>query len=306
LSSALRSELEAGNLQRMMKRTRVQNPTPVRFISVVSAFVLANAAIFLAARRVVGALATPLGLAVSIVGGILAALLIGSLGEWLVHRYIMHRRLRPLPLNLPYDLHHRAHHWVQYRPDEYLHDDCVQRVPVSHQLDRVCTTRVGRAFTVASHVAFYSLFAVVLAVGPAVLITRNPLFVVVISIVTAIELFLFVRIHDAVHHPGLSRLEQFRWFRFLDRHHYIHHVDNRANTNFLLPLCDLLMGVLRRELSPQELARWPSYEEARSNAIRPKFDPQGIRIRTEQSTKEKSQWRRSSPRSSSLSGESRT
>lgn len=26
------------------------------------------------------------------------------------------------------------------------------------------------------------------------------------------------------------------WFAFLDRHHYIHHVDLGANLNFLLPL----------------------------------------------------------------------
>ena len=94
-----------------------------------------------------------------------------------------------------------------------------------------------------------------------------------------IEISLFVRVHDAVHHPGVSCLERFRWFRFLDRHHYIHHVDNRANTNFLLPLCDLLMGVLRRELSERELAQWPSYEEARSNVLHPTFDDRGMRIK---------------------------
>jgi sterol desaturase/sphingolipid hydroxylase (fatty acid hydroxylase superfamily) len=242
-------------------------------------FVLANSGIFVAAHRVVDKLFTPLGLLVSIGGGILAALLIGSLGEWLVHRYVMHRRLRPLPLSLAYDLHHRAHHWVQYPPDEYLHEDRVQRVPVSPHFDCVCTTRAGRALTVALHVTFYSSFAVVLVLMPSAIFTGNPLFTVIATIVTMIEIFLFVRVHDAVHHPGLSQLERFGWFRFLDRHHYIHHVDNKANTNFLLPLCDLLMGVLRRELSPRELAIWPSYEEARRNVVRPIFDDRGIRVR---------------------------
>jgi sterol desaturase/sphingolipid hydroxylase (fatty acid hydroxylase superfamily) len=133
--------------------------------------------------------------------------------------------------------------------------------------------------TVALHVAFYSVFGVILALVPSLVFTRNPIFTLVVSIVTVIEIFLFVRVHDAVHHPGLSRLERFQWFRFLDRHHYIHHVDNKANTNFLLPLCDLLMGVLRRELSARELATWPSYEEARRTVARPKFDNQGMRLR---------------------------
>jgi hypothetical protein len=275
-------------------------------MTVVSSFVLANAVIFGGAHRVADELSTPTGLIVSIGGGVVSALLIGSLGEWLVHRYLMHRRAGIRPFHLAYDLHHRAHHWIQYPPDEYVHDDCVQRVPASPKLNRVCTTRVGRVLTVALHVAFYSFFAVVLAIGPSFLLTRNPLFALVISVVTAIEIFLFVRVHDAVHHPGLSRLERFGWFRFLDRHHYIHHIDNRANTNFLLPLCDLLMGTLRRELSNPELALWPSYDQARRNVIRPIFNSQGLRIQIKDSTMETSKWRLTSPRSSSLSREFKT
>ena len=62
----------------------------------------------------------------------------------------------------------------------------------------------------------------------------------------------------------MSQLEYFRWFWFLDHHHYIHHIDNDANNNFLLPLCDLLMGTLRLELTKEESAKWPSYNNARS------------------------------------------
>jgi hypothetical protein len=261
---------------------KANDPSLARIATVVSAFVLVNAGIFAAARRAASVVLTPVGLFISIGGGLLSAILIGSLGEWLVHRYFMHRRLQPYPLNLAYDLHHRGHHWIQYPPNEYLHDDRVQRVSISPHLARVCTTRAGRALTVALHVAFYSVFGVMLAVVPSYAFTGNGLFAVVVSLVTMIEIFLFVRVHDAVHHPGLSRLERFRWFQFLDRHHYIHHVDNKSNTNFLLPLCDLVMGVLRRELSPRELAAWPSYEHARRNVVRPAFDNQGLRLREQQ------------------------
>ncbi len=197
----------------------------------------------------------------------------------------MHRRVRPRPLTLAYDLHHRAHHWIQYPPDEYLHEDRVQRVPVSPQLDRVCTSQMGRALTVALHVAFYSFFAVILALLPAFLFTGNLLFTATVSVAAGIEIYLFVRVHDAVHHPGLSRLERYGWFRFLDRHHYIHHIDNQANTNFLLPLCDLLMGVLRRDLTQSELATWPSYQQARKHIVRPAFDEHGMRVRTQGDSK---------------------
>ena len=58
-------------------------------------------------------------------------------------------------------------------------------------------------------------------------------------------------------------MERQGWFRFLDRHHYIHHIDTSVNLNFLLPLCDLMFGTLKREPTKEERARWPSFEEAK-------------------------------------------
>src|SRR5262249_1003441 len=54
------------------------------------------------------------------------------------------------------------------------------------------------------------------------------------------------------------------WFPFLERHHYIHHVDTEANVNFLLPLADWLFGTLRCSLTAEELARHGSLAEARA------------------------------------------
>jgi sterol desaturase/sphingolipid hydroxylase (fatty acid hydroxylase superfamily) len=116
--------------------------------------------------------------------------------------------------------------------------------------------------TVTAYAVFYSSFAVpILAAGW--LLTSNPLFTATSVATAATLVFLLIRVHDAIHFPGVSHLEKFRWFRFLDHHHYIHHIDNRANTNFLLPLGDFLMGTLRLELDAHEKAQWPSYEEAR-------------------------------------------
>jgi len=67
--------------------------------------------------------------------------------------------------------------------------------------------------------------------------------------------------------PGHSPLERFRWFWALDRHHYLHHIDTRANVNFLMPLGDLLLGTLRTRMTPAEAARWPSYAAARNHVL---------------------------------------
>ena len=62
-------------------------------------------------------------------------------------------------------------------------------------------------------------------------------------------------------------MESQGWFRFLDEHHYVHHVDTEANVNFLLPLADLLFGTLRLRLTSEELARHGTRAAAKSRVV---------------------------------------
>ncbi|MGE0707353.1 MAG: hypothetical protein AB7N76_04615 [Planctomycetota bacterium] len=214
------------------------------------------------------------GLAASLVLGALAMLVVGSVCEWLVHRYLMHH---PRPLRVAYELHHRGHHWTHFRPDAYLQPE-VSYIPVlPPRPARLCATRGQRLLAVLGQAGFYSCFGAPLLLA-AWLGTGNLAFVLA-GLATALAIvFLCVHVHDAVHCPGHSPLERFGWFWFLDRHHYVHHVDTLANTNFLLPLGDLLLGTLRRELTPAELRRWPSYEQARAQgAAAPAQEPALVR-----------------------------
>jgi hypothetical protein len=241
----------------MIRRTsgpRPGEPSRARSALVLFGLLLACTGALLAAR----ASSSPL---VSVTGGLSFAVLAGSAGEWLVHRYVMHRRSRLPLLRLVFELHHKAHHWVWFPPDDYFHQGPVEYASVIPP--RIEKVSVSRARAIVPYVVFYSSFAVPLAVFPAWL-SGNPLFSAVLLVSIGLEIFLFVHVHDAVHYPGYSSLERFRWFRFLDRHHYLHHVDNRSNTNFLLPLADLLMGTLRLELTSEERRAWPSWEEARA------------------------------------------
>lgn len=111
-------------------------------------------------------------------------------------------------------------------------------------------TRRQRVGAVAAQVLFYGLFAVPL-VAAAWFATANAPFALAVAATAAAIVALAIHVHDAVHCPGHSPLERFGWFWFLDRHHYVHHVDTQANTNFLLPLGDLLLGTLRREAAPR-------------------------------------------------------
>lgn len=199
----------------------------------------------------------------SVIAGVLFMIVTGALGEWLVHRYLMHRPSRFLPLHRAYHLHHRAHHWVHFPPDAYVQSGPIEYPALfAAESYAVCDNTPARVLTVAAYAVFYSACAVpILAAGW--LLTANAWFTAAVVATAAILVFFFIRVHDAVHYPGASRLERFGWFWFLDHHHYIHHIDNRANTNFLLPLGDLVMGTLRLTLNDAEQRRWPSYDAAR-------------------------------------------
>jgi hypothetical protein len=205
--------------------------------------------------------AEPVATFASALLGAFAMLLAGSLAEWWVHGGLMHRASRLPLLREIYALHHRAHHWKHFRPDAF-HQERVTYVPVLPlEPDRSCRTRSEEVRSVAAQACFYGLF-----VGPPALValplTGNAVFAGSMGAVSLALVALAIHLHDSVHCPGHSVLERFAWFRWLDRHHYFHHVDTDVNVNLVLPLGDLLMGTLRLELSPAELGRFEPYELA--------------------------------------------
>lgn len=51
-------------------------------------------------------------------------------------------------------------------------------------------------------------------------------------------------LHYLMHKPTIGFIERSRYFRFIERHHRIHHVRMDRNLNVLLPLADLVLGTL--------------------------------------------------------------
>ena len=259
---------------------RAVEPSAARIVAVFFGVTAALAALVELARWLSLSAGAAWGLFASLVAGVAATLLAASIIEWVVHRWIMHRPSRLPLLRLAYEHHHRAHHWINFPPDQYIQAGPVQYVPLwTGRLDRVATNRLAWAATVAAHLAFYAVFAVALVVLPAWLWSGNTAFAGSVTATSVVVLFLFIHAHDAMHYPGLSPIERLGFFKWLDHHHYIHHVDTGANTNFLLPLGDLLLGTLRQELTAEELRRWPSYEEARRRLVTPAFAADGTRLR---------------------------
>jgi len=70
--------------------------------------------------------------------------------------------------------------------------------------------------------------------------------------------------HYLMHKPSFPFIERSRWFRFIERHHRIHHVHMDRNLNVLVPLADVLLGTLVLE-KPVDV---PTPEAARTLARR--------------------------------------
>ena len=239
-----------------------RKPSFFRILTVIVGVIVLNVPIFLAADSIANKSSTNIIVFSSLLG-IISAFLIGTIVEWSVHRFAMHKGNRIPLFRIATELHHKAHHWVHVPPDRYLHMDQIKRPSVfATDKTKLCQTTFTRLLTTASHAVFYSFLT-----GPIILFawltTTNIWFTILMATTAVVFIYLFIRVHDAVHHPGMSRLEYFRWFWFLDHHHYIHHIDNNANTNFLLPLGDILMGTFRLQLTKEESAKWPSYSEVR-------------------------------------------
>jgi sterol desaturase/sphingolipid hydroxylase (fatty acid hydroxylase superfamily) len=244
---------------------RSRQPSPLRLASLLVAALAICATLALAGRALAPA-SSFASVVASVLAGIVAMLLACSVVEWLVHGKLMHRRSRLPLLHLAYDLHHKAHHWIHYPPSAYVQDEVTYVPLVPPRPERACRTSRETFFAALGQALFYASFSVPI-VAAAWALTRNGPFVADAALVGATFVALAVHVHDAVHCPGHSPLERFRWFWALDRHHYLHHIDTRANVNFLLPIADWLLGTLRASPTPAEASRWPTYAEARANVL---------------------------------------
>jgi len=208
---------------------------------------------------------TLIGGVISFGAGVLVTPLLAAPFEWFIHRHVYHRNAG-LILRRVYAVH-LAHHHLHFPTSRYTSSGLPQSIPLfGRAVSEPYTSRDKNAAIYAVHLGFYMGLSVVLAWLPAWRISHNPAFIVGVIGGTTVISNLFIVVHDAIHFPRRHRfMEAQRWFRFLDRHHYIHHVDNEANVNFLLPLGDLLFGTLRRSLTDGEVARHGSYEVAVSN-----------------------------------------
>ena len=212
--------------------------------------------------------ATPLGQATAFLLGALVLPVAASPYEWLVHRYVYHGTVVPF-LRRIYVIHQHGHHYAIFPTWRYVTNGPVLRHPILSQ----SRSDLHHAFwsnlrIKLAHFGFYMVLGTALILTPAWVATGSVVFLAGLLASLLVVSDLFVRVHDAIHYPrDFPWLQRQGWFRFLDEHHYIHHVDTSVNVNFLLPLADLLFGTMRRTLTDEEVAVHGTLAEAKATPV---------------------------------------
>jgi len=166
---------------------------------------------------------------------LLVNLVIWSFVEWWVHRTIMHRRRLPgfvyrlLPyFEAAYRNHAVLHHHIYYE----IYD---------HEPDER-----GRELNLRFHVPDNVSSNLLLAPLHAFYLFVNPLGSLALVVMITLYMVAWNILHVEMHMPSNRWYFRQPLFRFLNRHHYMHHAHPRQNFNVVLPLPDYLLGTVAR------------------------------------------------------------
>ena len=167
--------------------------------------------------------------------GFVGVIIYGSFFEWTLHRFVMHR---PAPLvRYPYELHTLLHHHI-FRADETYHAQSKE------MLEHVTFVPRDYLILLLINVPIFLAFEY---------LTGFPL-ALPGSIAVLAYLGMFDALHWAFHVPKGRFFEKFGPYRFLKRHHLIHHRHYDRNLNVVFPLADLVFFTLTtRERRPGEI-----------------------------------------------------
>jgi len=165
-------------------------------------------------------------------GSFLAAIWLGSVIEWVVHKHFMHsvRFMRT-----PHDRHAVLHHSERRAP--------------------------GKFFAKEEELRDYHLFET--SFMPILWLMHMPLFYAIywvwgtwaslgVAAGTAFYVLAYEVLHWSVHCPDEFPFRNHGWFHFLIEHHRRHHNRSNINYNVVLPIADWMFGTLNfRDLQPE-------------------------------------------------------
>lgn len=174
------------------------------------------------------------GWTIEIAIGFVLVYFFGSLFEWCVHRYVMHTDLfvrffpsvRKLSDDRIFHKHAVLHHGTYYHAFDREDDPIGREISIVFTIDD--TARVLAGFV---PVAF-------------VIALVSPVIAVIFVLTPIVHNQLWNLMHREMHQPRHPWWSRTVVYRFLARHHFLHHAHTGTNFNVVLPLADHFLGTL--------------------------------------------------------------
>jgi hypothetical protein len=183
------------------------------------------------------------------VAGLLAVLaILMSFVEHQAHRHIMHRK-HSLSGRIPALRRTFEHHAVQHH-GQYRKIFCDEPLPPGADRGLRLNLKEGfvEALPFALVLALFSLTAAILF--PFVVCGHH---------------YLWNRIHLEMHKPEQRHFADWRLYKFLARHHYLHHQHPDKNFNVVLPFADYVLGTHAQATDADKLGMSAAVGVAREN-----------------------------------------
>lgn len=187
-------------------------------------------------------LATSISLLFEILLSIGAAVILMSFIEYFFHAYLMHRRVLPESLyrRVPaFDRLYREHalgHHVRYHAtfEEYKDSEVYEGNLEIKFSNALIGTLIALPFLI-----LYWIYV-------------SPVFPIILTMTLFLGRLVWNKVHREMHHPKRPWWAQSGIFKFLVRHHFIHHQRSDKNFNVMIPFADY---VLRSSAGPTEAER---------------------------------------------------
>jgi hypothetical protein len=164
---------------------------------------------------------------------VVVAFVQASFFEWIYHRYWLHRPWLPPQM---FTAHTLVHHQLCKHDDTFhVHDE--------EQEEALTFQWWGGPLLIAINlIPWMGAWWPLRAIGA-------PVWFFIACLASATATFLvyygaYEGFHYLMHRPTIAWIERSRPFRFLERHHRIHHAHMGKNFNVVLPLADFALGTL--------------------------------------------------------------
>ncbi|HEV7927385.1 MAG TPA: fatty acid hydroxylase [Verrucomicrobiae bacterium] len=158
--------------------------------------------------------------------GCVTATIYGSLFEWILHKFLMHRPIGPI--TYPFKAHALVHHRIFKYDDTYhlINEKDKQTIPMAWWNGPVLVAIASLPFVLVS----------LLGVNWGMLCGA--------ALAISCYYGAYEYIHWCMHLPKRRHVERSGIFFRLNGHHLLHHRYMNKNFNVVLPLADLCLGTL--------------------------------------------------------------